>query len=234
MSVEFCKHKESGYLMGINPSCSVAPADIVALVRGDTEGSSAVLSGRGAVVRGDLPAIGPVVVKQYLRGGLLSNLGSWHLRVGETRPSHEMRALQKVRLAGVHAPEPIAWVTKGHLLYRGWLVLREIAGDNLAELSMRDEEAAIAAIPSVVNEVRMLVEEGVFHIDLHPGNVIVAENGSASIIDFDRAFFPCRYRDLAERYLRRWRRAVIKHGLPESLMEHFSLGIRSNGALSGA
>jgi 3-deoxy-D-manno-octulosonic acid kinase len=233
MKTKNLAHKLGGFTVGINPATPVAPNEIVNLIGGTTEGASAILSGRGAVTRAVLPGIGSVVVKQYLRGGLLSMLGSLHLRRGISRPELEMKALIEVRNGGVNAPEPIAWITKGSLFYRGWLVLREMPGVNLAELSLRDEQAAIHAIPAVVREVGKLVERGVYHIDFHPGNVLVDPDGVATILDFDRAVLDYRPSDLSERYLRRWRRAIIKHGLSESLMEHFSLGIRSKGALSG-
>lgn len=226
-------HKIGGFSVGINPAVSINSDEIIKLIGGTTEGASAILSGRGAVTRANLPGIGGVVVKQYLRGGLLSKFGSVHLRIGDTRPAREMEALLAVRSAGVNAPEPIAWITKGRFFYRGWLVLRELPGVNLAELSLRDEPAAIQAIPAVVKEVGKLVENGVYHIDFHPGNVLVDSSGEAAILDFDRAILNFKSRDLSERYLRRWRRAIIKHGLAESLMEHFSLGVRSKGVLSG-
>lgn len=233
MSGDILTERVRGFTVGVNPAVKISATELLKIVGGTAEGSSAILSGRGAVMRADLPGVGAVVVKQYLRGGLLSFFGGWHLRRGESRPALEMKALLEVRNAGVRAPEPIAWITKGRILYRGWLMLREMPGINLAELSLQDEQAAIQAIPSLVHEVGKLVEKGVYHTDFHPGNVLVDPANGAAILDFDRAELRCKSRDLAERYLRRWRRAIIKHGLPESLMEHFSLGIRSKGALSG-
>ena len=71
-----------------------------------------------------------------------------------------------------------------------------------------------------------LVQNKILHVDLHPGNVIVDPEGKVYLLDFDkgRIFRGSRQR-LQERYFARWKRAVIKHGLPAMLIECLQAGI---------
>lgn len=57
------------------------------------------------------------------------------------------------------------------------------------------------------------------------GNVLVYPEQSVYLIDFDKArHFKGSASDLRKAYICRWRRAVIKHGLPEVLSEYVSAG----------
>jgi aminoglycoside phosphotransferase (APT) family kinase protein len=107
----------------------------------------------------------------------------------------------------------------------------------------------------------MLILNGIKHVDLHPGNVLVDGTGQVFLLDFDKAFFILNdenspfllslkeqahapdsqnmlssreimrevlfLRRLRDFYLRRWRRAVIKHGLPDYVSETMCLRLRS-------
>jgi hypothetical protein len=51
------------------------------------------------------------------------------------------------------------------------------------------------------------------------------------VVDFDNARpFDGSERDLRDQYLRRWRRAVIKHNLPETLSELMAMELRQVAA----
>jgi 3-deoxy-D-manno-octulosonic acid kinase len=64
-------------------------------------------------------------------------------------------------------------------------------------------------------------------VDLHPGNVLVDSNSRVYLIDFDKARYSYLNKDkLRVKYISRWRRAVIKHRLPESLWEMMSSELR--------
>jgi 3-deoxy-D-manno-octulosonic acid kinase len=189
------------------------------------------LGGRGAVSTGTLPGIGSVVVKPYTRGGLLrSFVKRRYLRWGRTRSEMEYRLLGLVRDLGVNVPEPIAFASEGLLFYRAWLLTREVEGHRtLVEISLEDEERARAIIENLADQVGILIRNSIFHLDLHPGNVLTGLDGRVYLVDFDKASLfsgrPNRLRDL---YLRRWRRAVIKHDLPEYLAELMCLRLRQN------
>jgi len=220
----------------VRSAIPLAPAQAERLVRlferphGDAAGA---LEGRTAVTRADLDGVGRVVVKHYMRGGFLRHLiSSRYVRSGPTRSRVEYEMLERVRSLGVQAPEPIAHAERGGWLYRAWLVTREIADQrSLAEISRVDEERARTAMGEVIRFLDLLISNGIFHVDLHPGNVVVDRAGGVYLLDFDKArAFPGARNELRDRYLHRWRRAVIKHELPDILAECACLGLRRSYA----
>jgi 3-deoxy-D-manno-octulosonic acid kinase len=80
-----------------------------------------------------------------------------------------------------------------------------------------------------MKQLYLLIEEGIYHVDLHPGNVLVDNNHNVYVIDFDKArCWTGPKNELRDLYLHRWRRAVIKHNLPETLSEIACLHLRYN------
>lgn len=190
---------------------------------------ASVLGGRRSVSYISLPPLGRVVVKYYTRGGLFGLLVSHrYLKLGSVRSELEYKMLETVRKLGVSAPEPIGFLWSGGLFYRTWLVTREIEKrSTLAELALKDEELARAAVDALVKQVNILLEHGIFHVDLHPGNVLVDQQGQVFLVDFDKAaHFGGKRGALRDRYIFRWRRAVIKHRLPDILSEMVCLGLK--------
>ena len=91
---------------------------------------------------------------------------------------------------------------------------------SLARLSLLDEEKARAALISAIEQVSLLIQNAILHVDLHPGNVIVDSAEKVYLLDFDRGHvYHGSRRKLKDRYLTRWQRAVRKHGLPTILTE---------------
>lgn len=181
-----------------------------------------VLGGRIQVFHLELPDIGPVVVKPYSRGGALRKVLQFQfVRSGKTRPENEQQMLLYLLSEGIPVPEPVAAMTRGSFLYHAWLVMRAIEPHRtLAQLACDDENLLVALMPKVCDALQRLLELRVFHVDLHPGNVLVNEKEEIFIIDFDHAsYYQGPRRELRDRYLQRWRRAVIKHELPEVLSE---------------
>jgi tRNA A-37 threonylcarbamoyl transferase component Bud32 len=190
-----------------------------------------VLGGRGSVAIAHLEGIGSVVVKYYARGGFIRHLVKRrYLRWGKTRCQIEYELLQKVRGLGLSAPEPIVYAYRGGLFYKGWLVTKKIKEQQtLAELSCTDEEHAHIVMKELINQISTLIKNNIFHVDLHPGNVLVDSDSGVFLVDFDRARVSHMDRNrLRDHYLSRWRRAVIKHRLPEMLCEMLSAGLDNN------
>lgn len=187
----------------------------------DTE-AQPVLGGRCSTILYHINGVGPVVIKQYLRGGFIRHLFKQaHLRIGKTRSQQEYEFLQRVRAFGINAPEPVAHAHTGILVYKAWLITKEIEQPvSLAYLSVTDESRARQIMGSVRGQVCALIEHNILHVDLHPGNVIVNSENQVFLVDFDkgRRFSGSKHK-LRERYLKRWKRAVIKHGLPAMLNE---------------
>ena len=194
-----------------------------------------VLAGRGYTGIQNVEGLGRVFVKQYAHGGLLRHItGGSFLCVGPSRSLQEYLMLERVREIGINAPHPMLFVNKGSFLYRTWLFMEEIVNSrNLAEVSRsertEDVDVLHEAMSKLGEQVLALIAHKIFHVDLHPGNVLVQEGGRVSIVDFDKAReFKGSSERLRELYLRRWRRAVIKHRLSPVLTEIMSLTLRSH------
>ena len=183
---------------------------------------NSALGGRTSITVTRLQGIGSVVIKYYRRGGAIRYLiKQRYLKCGKTRCQIEYELLQKVGSLGINAPEPVAFAYRGRLFYQCWLVTREIQDhQTLAQLSRSNEEQARMAMKAVIKQVSMLIKNNILHADLHPGNVIVDNQKQVYLLDFDKGgVFPGGINVLRSRYLRRWNRAIQKHGLPEMLSE---------------
>ena len=190
--------------------------------------ADSLLEGRSSASVCHLNGIGASVVKYFTRGGLIYRLMKHrYLKFGKTRSQKEFEFLQKVRDLGINAPEPIAHAHRGFLLYRAWLVTREIRqAMSLACLSLKDEEKAREAMVSTIGQISMLIQKGILHVDMHPGNVAVDTGAQVYLLDFDKARnYHGNSANLADRYITRWRRAVAKHGLPNFLDEIMQQGL---------
>ena len=199
------------------------------LTRSTPRKNGGTLSGRGGVSYGAVQGFGPLVAKRFLRGGLLGHfIRSWHIMSREPRSVGEYRLLQKVRALGVNAPEPVACVWRGRFLYETWLFMAEIPDyQSLADISIEYPERLSQIFSEVGRQVGILIDNGILHIDLHPGNVIVDRNGVVFLLDFDKAREPAGTREeIRDQYIFRWRRAVIKHNLPDELAEMFCCSMR--------
>lgn len=228
---EFETKSISGYHFCFRPGLPALDfAHLASLLIQPEHSEYATLGGRASVHYIEVAGLGKIVIKSYSRGGVLGYLvRKLYLRLGPIRSQREFEILEQVRSCGVNAPEPLLYVYKGNLFYRTWLITREVEDkQTLVELALSDEDRARDTIHSLLEQIVKLIKNRIFHIDLHPGNVLVDKSGSTFLVDFDKAIRfkgpPDQLRDL---YLFRWRRAVIKHGLPQFLSELVSLGLRS-------
>ena len=203
------------------PLSEEALSALVAVFQEKEPDSTSGLEGRRSVSCLDIPRIGPAVVKHYRRGGMIAHLNKErYLRTGKTRCQVEYEQMVRAGQAGVNIPEPIAFAFKGLVLYRGWLVTKEIAHQQtLARLSLREPERLPEVMDRFSKQLAKLVAHGLWHVDLHPGNVLIDEGGRVFLVDFDKArtFRGAGHRLLAK-YRKRWRRAVEKHGLSQELL----------------
>jgi 3-deoxy-D-manno-octulosonic acid kinase len=150
-----------------------------------------------------------------------------YLNFGKTRSQREFELLDIVGALGINIPQPIAYAHRGRILYRAWLVTREIHQPlSLARLSLQDEKKASTTMASVIEQISLLIQNDILHVDLHPGNVVVDVREQVYLLDFDkgRVYHGSR-QNLKDRYLARWQRAVNKHGLPEMLTDILQAGL---------
>lgn len=187
-----------------------------------TRAPGSVLGGRTSITMDTIDGIGSVAVKSYRRGGLVSYfIKRKYLRLGKTRCQVEFDMLNKASAIGVDVPRPVAYAYTGCLVYRCWLVTNEIkAHRTLADLSLKDPQRALNLIGLIAVQITRLIRHKIRHVDLHPGNVLVDSGGKTYLIDFDRAGTSgLSQNSLRRRYLARWKRAVLKHHLPDALWE---------------
>ena len=183
-----------------------------------------ILAGRLRAHIIEISGLGRVVIKHYLRGGILRHINQWtYVKCGKTRAQAEYELLEKIRGLGINAPEPVAYAFCGKILYHAWLITREIeAVKSLAEVAFTDPERAHQLLGSVTGQISRLIEHQIHHVDMHPGNVLVGPDDTIYLIDFDKAGTSrLRPEKLATRYCRRWHRAIVKHHLPDALNTEF-------------
>lgn len=187
-----------------------------------------MLAGRLRAHIVEISGIGRVVIKHYLRGGVIRHVNrKTYLGLTMPRSRSEFELLDHVRRIGVPAPEPVAFAVRGHLLYRAWLVTREIPdAQSLARICISDPGRAEAATATTGLLMQRLIAHGILHVDLHPGNVLVDANDSVFFIDFDKAQTGMKNQDrLRARYRQRWRRAVQKYQLPAFLNTQLEMAL---------
>jgi 3-deoxy-D-manno-octulosonic acid kinase len=226
--------QQAGYRFGFTqPLSEHQRAALIALLQDVPVGDHTPLGGRGGVAIRAVDGLGSVAVKRYVRGGILRAINAqYYLAFGPSRPQVEFELLERVRGLGVNAPEPIACVTRGRLWYEGWLVMREIPSHRrLSDPGVVEEHGSERLFKEISRQVKILISHRILHIDLHPGNVLIDNHEVVHLIDFDNACaWKGRERDLRDQYLRRWRRAVIKHRLPETLSELMAAELRQVAA----
>lgn len=179
-----------------------------------------MLEGRAAVRFTALPETGPVVIKSYKRGGLISRINQdRYLNLGSIRSHREFDFLIVAQNAGVRVPVPVAYAATRSWLYKTWLVTKKIEGyRSFAALCRENPKQALTFIPEISRNIVRLIQHRIHHVDLHPGNIILDNTDTVFIIDFDKAR---RYANhtprLAAAYQDRWARAIHKYNLPRPL-----------------
>lgn len=231
---DYFEYAQSGYrIYSLIVLTEEQIVEIVALLGHKVTRGTRVLEGRADTRGENINGLGRIFVKHYARGGLLRLVISDRF-YGESggRAKIELEMLLRVNKLGLRVPKPIAYVVQGGRLYCAWLVLEELQGyTTLAQISREEEETVHRVFDDLVRQIGILLDNKIFHVDLHPGNVLVGPQRELYLIDFDKAHTVNIPRpELRERYLRRWRRAVIKHGLSPLLNELMSLKLRcANG-----
>lgn len=207
-----------GLKFGSTGGLSASQMDqLIVNFHGPAQKARGVLRGRTQVQVAELEGTGPVVIKPYFRGGLLRHINRrTYLALGKTRSRAEFEMLRHVRQIGINAPEPVAFAAQGSFFYRAWLVTEQIPDAvTLSQLCFSEPERARRVLAGVVRQMEILIDNGIHHVDLHPGNVLVDRGDRACLIDFDRAKTGVHNKGkLRLRLVKRWMRAADKYGLP--------------------
>ncbi|MBI4586849.1 MAG: hypothetical protein HY717_22780 [Planctomycetes bacterium] len=178
------------------------------------------------------PAAERWVVKVYRHLGFYDRLRA---RLFSSRAEREFRALRALRQRGFPVPRPLACGLRRRrgLTVEGGLVMEEIAGGLPlpALLSQtygpdRSCDPANGAAPERLAEVRSLLiqlgalvrrlhESGVYHPDLHGGNLLLDSSGKASLHLID--LHSCRFPGFVPRFLRLKGLAMVAYSLRQAL-----------------
>ena len=150
--------------------------------------------GRGSAWFIDSP-FGPVVLRQYLRGGWaakFSRQGYFFTSVSRSRPFREFYLLAALCQKGLPVPRPVAALIQHHgMISTGAILTARISSaQTLADIFTDDHSFPGRADnfwSSVGQCVRQFHNAGVWHADLNARNILVNADWQISLIDFDRA-----------------------------------------------
>jgi len=171
--------------------------------------------GRGSAWFIDAP-FGPVVLRQYLRGGWAAKISRDRYLfsdVSRSRPFREFHLLTALHQQGLPVPRPVAALCEHHgLLASGAIISARIpAVQTLAEwLEGAGTDPGNAGWPSVGNCIRKFHDAGIWHADLNARNILLDSEQQVFLLDFDRARFTPGQKVSSKRNLSRLKRSLIK------------------------
>lgn len=210
------------YAFGCRRRLNATSLDIlIDLFQSPSTDKTAVLEGRVSPRFAVLPEAGPVVVKAYKRGGLISLINKdRYFKIGRLRSQREFDFLMAAEKAGVRVPVPVAYACTRSPFYKVWLITKQIKDHrSFPALCRRDPEKAMTLMPEISRNINSLIKNRIHHVDLHPGNILLDGNNTIFIIDFDKAYRYSKSKtQLARAYQNRWARAVHKYKFPERLL----------------
>lgn len=145
-------------------------------------------AGRGTTRRFTTAAGRVLILKPLRRGGLLGGL--WRDRhLGSGRLVRNLTIPATARRRGVATPAaPAALLAAGPPgLWRGWLAVDALDGEDLLARLRREPETAADDARRALRAVYRGHEAGLEHPDLNLGNLFLDRDGGAHVIDLDGA-----------------------------------------------
>jgi len=178
---------------------------------------SGVAAGRGNAWFINAP-FGPVVLRQYLRGGWAARVSReqyFFTTVQSSRPFREFHILAALLELGLPVPRPVAalCIHKG-FLSSGALLTATISGattlaDTLPGAGSRGVNIE-APWGSIGRCIRKFHKAGVWHADLNARNILLDSAQQVYLIDFDRARLTASKAINGEGNLNRLKRSLSK------------------------
>jgi 3-deoxy-D-manno-octulosonic acid kinase len=131
------------------------------------------------------------VLRHYRRGGLVAQLlGDRYLWTGadRTRACREWRLLRELRAAGLPVPVPVAarYERRG-LFYRADLLTEELPTRLTLAQALQQGPLDRAQWRAVGACIGRLHAHGVHHADLNAHNLLLGDDGTVYVLDFDRS-----------------------------------------------
>jgi 3-deoxy-D-manno-octulosonic acid kinase len=150
---------------------------------------SAVSSGRGSAWFVG-PASQPLVLRHYRRGGLIARLsedGYWWSGEDRVRAFAEWRLLQYLEQRGLRVPKPVAaFYRRTGMTYRCDLITQRIVSAHSLSAALAQGPVPESTWRAIGAAIARLHSHGVDHADLNAHNILLDDNQSISVIDFDR------------------------------------------------
>ncbi|PIE02014.1 MAG: hypothetical protein CSA81_09140 [Acidobacteria bacterium] len=207
--------KDHIQLFSRKPLSSNNAAKLMDLFCQPNQEQSGGLAGRVQIKKAKLDHLGPVILKHYYRGGLLRLINKKKFLKGRRyRSQREFECLIKARKKDIPVPEPLAYMVKGGILYETALVMLEIPNTRTLT-KVNPLESQKASIMQCLNtHFDKMVKCGIYHVDFHPGNVLIDQDHKLFIVDFDKASdWNGPMLKLRNRMKTRWNRAINKYCL---------------------
>ena len=170
--------------------------------------------GRGSAWFINAP-FGPVVLRQYLRGGWVAKLSRQSYlftTVSRSRPFREYHLLADLYEQGLPVPRRVAAICEYHgLVSSGSLMMVRIpSAQTFADLLPAGPDFDAGLWESVGRCIRRFHDAGVWHADLNARNILLDADLQVFLIDFDRARFTQGKAINGQGNLNRLKRSLVK------------------------
>jgi 3-deoxy-D-manno-octulosonic acid kinase len=166
-------------------------------------------------------AFGPVVLRQYLRGGWVAKISRqsyFFTTVSRSRPFREYQLLAALYDRGLPVPKPVAALCEFHsFISSGALMTARISSAQTLADILPGNDGYEGLWESVGKCIRRFHDAGVWHADLNARNILLDENSQVFLIDFDRARFTPGKAVNGQGNLKRLKRSLTKLWPPGEL-----------------
>lgn len=136
-----------------------------------------------------------LVLRHYRRGGLIGKfIADRFLFTGihRSRAMAEFRLLHQMREAGLPVPAPVAaQLERSGLFYRADLIISHIANSADLVFLLKKQDLSESQWRHIGAMIRQFHNAGIDHTDLNAHNILLDEQQTAWLIDFDK----CRQRN---------------------------------------
>lgn len=156
------------------------------------------------------------VLRHYYRGGLFGKLindSYWYSGIENTRAYRELDLLQQLRALGLHVPIPTAArLTRSGLFYRADIIIEKIPNAIDAFHKLLAAPLSKSIWQSIGRCIRSFHNHRVYHSDLNIHNIMVDDNDSIWLIDFDKGEIrePNNNEEWKQDNLARLKRSLLK------------------------
>lgn len=191
-----------------------------------------------------------IFLRKFYRGGLLSKFITntfFHLDFCQNsfcnnyRPFLEIEILELLNNNQIPSPKPIAAFIKTkffNVFYQATIATEKIENtvnflDLVKEYNKTPSDSLKNRIAEISTQVGRIANQilnlGIFHVDLHLGNVLIDSNNQVFIIDFDRAKnITPRYKKFFSLLLKnRWLKSCKKYQITDIAVTTFNLGLNN-------